>query len=172
VCISEFLLRAWGLLEGDVWYRWRWHIPLLRARGELALAEGRVDEAWSFAAQSLTMARQSDSRKHVARAQRLQGEILAARGQLDGAAEALRASVALAEAIKTPREVWLGQAALGRVLAQIGRDRDAETQLIDAAQTIEAIAGKLATLSLRRSFIGAERVLAVYHALGHRPPEP
>ena len=87
---EEFFRRAWDLLEEDVWYRWRWHIPLLRARGKLALAERRYDDAWLYAAQSLEMAKQSDSRKHVARAQRLQGDILAARGQLEAAASALR----------------------------------------------------------------------------------
>ena len=75
---EEFFRRAWALLEEDIFLRWRWHIPLLRARGELALAEGRLDEAWSFATQSLELATQTDSRKHVARAQRLQGDILAA----------------------------------------------------------------------------------------------
>ncbi len=64
---EELFRRAWALLDEDVWNRWRWHIPLLRARGELALAEGRHEEAWSYAVQSLEMAAQTDSRKHVAR---------------------------------------------------------------------------------------------------------
>jgi tetratricopeptide (TPR) repeat protein len=72
---EECFRRAWALLEEDVWFRWRWHIPLLRARGEFALAEGRHDEAWTLAAQSLDLATQTDSRKHVARALRLQGEV-------------------------------------------------------------------------------------------------
>jgi tetratricopeptide (TPR) repeat protein len=37
--------RAQALLEADVWMRWRWHIALLRACGELALAQGRPDAA-------------------------------------------------------------------------------------------------------------------------------
>jgi ATP/maltotriose-dependent transcriptional regulator MalT len=97
---EEYFRRAWALLEEDVWFRWRWHIPLLRARGELALAEGRLDEAWTFATQSLEMATQTDSRKHVARAQQLQGEILAANGRLDDAARAVEASVRLAESLR------------------------------------------------------------------------
>ena len=40
---EAFFRRAWALLEEDTWLRWRWHIPLLRARGELAMAEGRFD---------------------------------------------------------------------------------------------------------------------------------
>jgi class 3 adenylate cyclase/tetratricopeptide (TPR) repeat protein len=169
---DEFFRRAWTLLDADTWYRWRWHIPLLRARGELALVEGRSDEAWDYAARSLDIAAKCDAQKHVARAQRLQGEILAATGRFDDAARMLQASVALAAEIGTPREVWLGKAALGRVLARLGSDRDAEVQLVQAAETIEGIAGRLTMASLRRSFLGAEPVLEVYRALDRRPPAP
>ncbi len=167
---EEFFRRAWAFLEEDLYLRWRWHIPLLRARGELALVEGRQDEAWGFAMQSLEMATQTDSRKHVARAQLLQGDILAASGRLDEAARALAASVRLAESIQTPREVWLGKAALGKVLARLGREQDAEAHFIQAARTLEAIADKLQTPRLRRSFLAAEPVVNVYQTLGHRPP--
>ncbi len=167
---EEFFLLAWSLLDQDTWYRWRWHIPLLRARGELALAEGRPDEAWTYAEQSLQMATQSDSRKHVARAQRLQAEILAAKGRLEEAARVLGESVQMAEAIKTPREIWLSKAALGKVLARMGRDKQAEAQLSGAAQTIETILGNLQTPRLRHSFVTAEPVQEIYGTLGRRPP--
>ena len=150
--------------------RWRWHIPLLRARGELALAEGRLEEAWSFATQSLEMAIQTDSRKHVARAQRLQGDIMAASGRLDDGASTLEASVRLAERLQTPREVWLGKGALGKALVRLGREKEAEAYFIQATHTIEAIADKLQTPSLRRSFLAAEPVVDIYRTLGHRPP--
>jgi tetratricopeptide (TPR) repeat protein len=168
---DEFFRRAWALLEQDMWMRWRWHIPLLRARGELALAEGRYDEAWKYAEQSLEKATQSDSRKHIARARRLQGETLAAAGRLDESVPALDASVRLAEAIGTPREVWLGRAALGKVCAHLGRDEEAQAHFAEAARVIETMAGKLTTSGLRRSFLGAEPVLEIYRALGRRPPQ-
>jgi ATP/maltotriose-dependent transcriptional regulator MalT len=167
---EEFFRRAWTLLEEDIFLRWRWHIPLLRACGELALTQGHHDQAWTYASQSLELATQTDSRKHVARAQRLQGEVLAASGRLAEAAQTLATSVHLAEHIQTPREVWLGQAALGKVLAQLGRDKEAEAQLTQATQTIEAIAANLQTPRLRYSFLNAVPVLEVYEALGHRPP--
>src|SRR5262249_31142703 len=144
-----FFRRAWDLLEEDIFLRWRWHIPLLRARGELALAAGRLDEAWSFATQSLELATQTDSRKHVARAQRLQGDILAASGRLDDAGRALEAAVQLAEHIQTPREIWLGKAAFGKVLVQLGREKEAEAHFRQAIHTLEAIAAKLQTSRLR-----------------------
>jgi hypothetical protein len=116
------------------------------------------------------MATQTDSRKHVARAQRLQGEILAARGCFDEAVRVLEASIQLAEIIQTPREVWLGKAVLGKVLARLGRDQEAEVHFIQAAHTIEAIADKLQMPSLRRSFLAAEPVVDIYRTLGQRPP--
>jgi tetratricopeptide (TPR) repeat protein len=162
--------RAEALLEADTWLRWRWHIALLHAFGQLALAEGCHDAAWTYASQSLELATQTDSRKHIARAQRLQGDILAASGRLAEAAQALATSVHLAEHIQTSREAWMGKAALGKVLARLGRDKEAEARLIQATQTIEAIAANLQTPRLRHSFLNAAPVLEVYAALGHRPP--
>jgi class 3 adenylate cyclase/tetratricopeptide (TPR) repeat protein len=162
--------RAEALLEVDTWLRWRWHIALLYAFGELALTQGHHDQAWSYATQSLELATQTDSRKHMARAQRLQGDILAVSGRLAEAAQTLAASVRLAEQLQTPREVWLGKAALGKVLARLHRDKEAEAQLTQAIQTIEAIAANLHTPRLRHSFLNAAPVLKVYEALGHRPP--
>jgi tetratricopeptide (TPR) repeat protein len=162
--------RAEALLEADTWLRWRWHIALLHAFGELTLTQGHYDQAWSYAMQSLELATQTDSRKHVTRAQRLQGEALAASGRLAEAAQALAASVHLAEQLQTPREVWLGKAALGKVLARLGRDKEAEAQLTQATQTIEAIAANLHTPRLYHSFLSAAPVLDIYASLGHRPP--
>ena len=161
--------RATALLESDIWMRWRWHIPLLRGWGELALAQGEHEKAWTYATQSLALATQTDSRKHIARAQWLQGRVLAARGQLDQAVQTLAASVHLAEQLQTPREVWLGKAALGRALAALGRDQEAETVYGQALQIIDAIVATLWTPQMRRTFLSAAAVLEVYAALGYRP---
>jgi tetratricopeptide (TPR) repeat protein len=164
------LRRAEALLEADTWLRWRWQIALLHALGELALIQGRHDEAWTYATQSLALATQTDSRKHVARAQRLQGEILVARGRLVDAAQALVTAVHVAEQLQMPREVWLGQAALGKVLTRLGREQEAEAQLTQATHTIEVMATTLHTPRLRHSFLSAAPVLELYAVLGHRPP--
>ena len=145
-------------------------MALLRARGEPALTEARLDEAWRYATQSLELATQSDSRKHMVRAQLLQGDVLAASGHLDEAASTLDASIRLAELIGTPREVWMGKASLGKVLIRLNRDNEAEAQLAQAAQTIEIIARDLRTPRLRDCFLAAAPVVELYDTLGHRPP--
>jgi class 3 adenylate cyclase/tetratricopeptide (TPR) repeat protein len=170
---DKFFLRAWELLgDKDEFVRWRWHMVLLRARGELALARGRHDEAWKFTTASLELANKTVSRKHVARAQWLQGEILAASSRLDEAARTLDASATLAELIGTPREIWIARSALGRVLGKLGRDNEVEAQFVKAADAIEAVSSKLKTRALSRSLLSSETVCGVYKALGRQTPPP
>jgi tetratricopeptide (TPR) repeat protein len=167
---EEFFLRAWGLLEVDDVSRFRWYIPLLHARGALALARGRHDEAWQFGAESLELARKTYSRKHEARAQRLQGEILAASGRLKESAPILEASVVLAQGLKVRRDEWMGNLALGKLLTRLGKDKEAEVAFNTAAAAIESIAAALKTDVLVRSFLAAPPVLEPFKVLGRRPP--
>ena len=169
---EEYLQRAWDLLEEDTWYRWRWHIPLLRARGALALAERRFDDAWKFATESFEMASHHDSRKHIARARQLQGLVLAARGRLEEAAGALESSAALAQQIGTRPDVWMARCYLGQVLIKLGRDQEAEEQFMRALRTFEAIANNLHTPSLKKALLGSQHVAELYSALARRPPIP
>jgi len=166
---EQYLRSAWGLLEQDSWARWRWHIPLLRARAELALATGDLDKAWSFASQSLELAAQTDSRKHIAHAKLVLGQIADKQERLPEAEKLLRNAVTLADHIHAARELWLAGSALGSTLARMGRDRDAETYLTQAAQTIEAIASSVGDPKLRASFVRNDLVADVYRQLGHRP---
>jgi tetratricopeptide (TPR) repeat protein len=167
---EDYLQRAWNLLEEDTWYRWRWHIPLLRARGALALAEKRFDDAWNFAVESLEMATRSDSRKHIARARRLQGMVLAATGRHQEAASTLESSITLAAQIGTHPEVWIARYSLGQVLLKLGKDREAEEQFMSALQTLENIANKLHTPGFKKMLLASQPAAELYSALGRRPP--
>jgi tetratricopeptide (TPR) repeat protein len=167
---QDFFLRAWALLDGDDFVRWRWHIPLLHARGTLALARGLYDEAWKFATESLELARKTCARKHEVRALRLQGEILAANGRINEGLPLIQASVGLAEELQTRRDVWAGTLALGKTLIRLGKDDEAEVSFKTAAAAIEWIAAGLKTDSLIRSFLSAPPVLEVFQALGRRLP--
>jgi tetratricopeptide (TPR) repeat protein len=167
---EKLLLEAWELLERDEFTRWRWQIPLLHARGQLALARGRTDDAWKFATQSAELASTTVSRKHLARAQWLQGEILAADGRLEEAVRSFQQSADLARRIGTPREHWMAAAALGRALIRTGRDDDAQAQFELAAEQLDRIAKRLTAPKLRQAFVCAEPVLEIYRLLGRRPP--
>jgi len=167
---QESLLRAWELLDTGDFARWRWHIPLLHARGALALARGLHDEAWQFATESLELARKTYARKHEARALRLQGEILAANGRVNECVPLIQASVGLAEELQTRRDIWMGSLALGKTLIRLGKDNEAEASFKTAAATIESIAAALKTQSLIRGFLSAQPVLEVFQALGRHAP--
>ena len=167
---EAFFRRTWALLDEDIFLRWRWHIPLLRARGELALVMRQYDQAEHYATQSMDMAVQTAARKHVIRAQRLQGDILAARGHLTEAAQTLRTAIRHAKRLRTARELWQSYAALGKVLLRLGQDKVAESSFRQAIQTIEAIATDLQMPSLRRSLLHAAPILEVYALVGGRPP--
>jgi tetratricopeptide (TPR) repeat protein len=162
---QEFFLRAWSLLEIDDVARWRWYIPLLHARGALALARGRYDEAWQFVTESLELARTTYARKHEARAQRLQGEILAATGRLKQSAPILEASVMLAHDLKVRRDEWMGALALGKLLTRLGKDKEAEVAFNSAAATIESIAAALKTTQKHLKFPRARRTAGEARAL-------
>jgi len=106
---ESYFQLAEHLLEEDTWMRWPWHIVLLRGRGELALAEGRLDDAWSYAAQSLALTKRLDSRKHMARAQLLQGDTLLAHRQAEEASPILREALDLARRLNTPARYGWGK---------------------------------------------------------------
>jgi len=163
------LRRAEGLLDADSWGRWRWHIPLLRARAQLALAGGHLDEAVAHASQSLELAVQTDSRRDVAHAKVVLGEIAVAQDRLPEAEKLLRSAVALADHIHAARELWIAGGALGRTLGLMGQERAAETYLTQAAQTIESIATTVGDPALQAAFTRAAPVAEVYHCLGRRP---
>jgi tetratricopeptide (TPR) repeat protein len=80
---GRYFQRAEALLAEDAWMRWRGHIALLRAQGELALTQADAEKAWTCATQSLALATQTDSRKHIVRAQLLQGDVLAEYGKIE-----------------------------------------------------------------------------------------
>jgi tetratricopeptide (TPR) repeat protein len=165
---QEFFLRAWALLDRDDVLRWRWHIPLLHARGALALVRGRHDEAWRFANESLQLARKTYARKHEARALRLEGEILAAGGGINEAVGPIQASVSLAQELRMARDIWMGSLALGKALIRLGQDNAAESALKTSAETIETIATALRTDALIQSFRNAVPVQDVFQTLGQR----
>ena len=166
---EEFFLRAWGLLDADNVSRWRWHIPLLHARGALALTRSDYDTAWTFATESLMLARNTCARKHEVRALRLQGEVLAATERIPEALPLIQTSLGLAQSLGTRRDICIGAATLGKTLLRVGKEREAETTLNTSADTIESIAAGLQTESFIQSFLAAPPIREVFKLLGREP---
>ena len=161
---------AEALRDIDNWGRWTWEVSLWRSCGELALAEGRYDEASTWAGRSLEAATQCRQRKHVLRALMLQSHIMSAQGRLAEAAQQLTAALDQTRTLGMARESWMGRAALGHVFTRLGRDREAEAQLTAAADTIESIARTLVTPQLRQRFLAAEPVRDVFEKLKRTAP--
>jgi hypothetical protein len=149
--------------------RYRWHNPLLHARGALALVRGQHDEAWRFATESLELARQTHARKHEPRAQRLQGEILAATGRLNEALPVTQASITGARKLRTQRDIWMGTLTLGKTLVRLGEDKEAEAAFNASAEIIESIAAGLKDDSFIQSFLSAPPVREAFQILGRSP---
>jgi len=108
--------------------------------------------------------------RYVGRQSRAEGSFCPPPGDRTGAV--LTASIDQARVLGTARESWISRAALGQILTRLGQDREAEAQLIAAADTIESIATNLVTPHLRQSFLGASRVADVFQALGRGAPRP
>jgi len=167
----EYFEKAFGMLELDTWFRWRWEIPLMSALGELALLEGRTDEAARCVAKSLEIAERTDSRKHAVRGRRLQGAIAVASGAAEEGVRLMSDALDEADRIGACREQWLGSAELGKVLLSMGRDDEAERRLRAAADVIETIASRLTSPGLHASFLGARPVVEIHDLLGASLPQ-
>jgi tetratricopeptide (TPR) repeat protein len=165
---APLLARAGELLAGEPRGPWRARFPWLRVAAELALATGALEDAARDATAALDLATRSDARQQVAQAKLLLGEIAAAQERTDDALPLLRAALGLAEHLGATRELWRSAGTLGRLLAQLGRDRDAEAHLIQAAQTIEAIAVEVTDPALRGAFTRSAAVGDVYRRLRRR----
>jgi hypothetical protein len=59
---------------------------------------------------------------------------------------------------------------VARAERRLGRDGGAEANLLQGAETIEAIASKLTTVQLHRAFVTAEPIAKIFQALGRQAP--
>ncbi len=138
--------------------------PYFRANVQLGWAalhrhEGRLDEAWSTAHQSLDSARMASSTTVMIDAHRFLGELAAQRGEAVVAGEHFQAALDLAERARFPFETALTRMTRGRALPQ---DPRAQADLREACSFFEQI-GATPTLQI------AQRAL---HDLGSPVDEP
>jgi predicted ATPase len=130
-------------------------------RTEVALAEGRYDDALALAEERAAVATEHGS--VPARLVALEARCRAYLG-LGRLAEALAlADAALAEAcsIGARPRVWRIQAIRFTALTELGREDEAASAASDAAETIQAIAQTVDDVELRRGFLASPDVAAI-----------
>ena len=133
------------------WMRFRYSIRLYASLGELALAQGDLDQAQRHAQRCLELAGRTNARKNLVKGWRLAGEVATTAGRWDEAERALREARTMAEAIGNPTQLWRTYGALARFHAGRG-DKDAAR--LAAGHGVRVVDGVLIGLkdeTLRRS---------------------
>jgi hypothetical protein len=126
--------------RSDEW--WRQRVRLDWVQAEVAMLEGRVDDAAAGALRAVERAEQARAPRHVAK-----GLLIAGLAQVSGADEGeapvtLRRAATLAESLGTVPLVWPARALLGALLA--GSDPQESARSLAAARSaVLAVAGDL-----------------------------
>ena len=125
--------------QGDEW--WRQRVRLGWATAEVAMLEGRAEDAETHAAQAVQRAEDSRAPRHVAKGLLLLGLAQVSQGSAE-AAVTLRRSATFAESLGCLPLVWPSRALLGALVAE---DDPAESSksLAAARSAVLAIAGDL-----------------------------
>jgi tetratricopeptide (TPR) repeat protein len=121
---------------------WRQRVRLGWVQAEVALLEGRSDDAVASAATSVDQAEQAGAPRHVAKGLLFQGVSLVEAGRHDQAAVILRRAGLLAESLGTLPLLWPARAVLG---ALVGESDPQESQRCfrSARRTVELIGAEL-----------------------------
>ncbi len=129
-------------LVGDRADWWRQRVRLGWVRAEVALLQGRPDDAVGAAHAAVDLAEQSGAPRHVAKGLLFQGVAQLEAGNPDDAAALLRRAGLLAESLGTLPLQWPARAMLGALLAE---EAPAESQraLAAARRAVTAIADDL-----------------------------
>jgi DNA-binding NtrC family response regulator/tetratricopeptide (TPR) repeat protein len=136
----------------SAWMRFRYSIRLCSSLGELAFAEGRLDEARGHAERCLELAARTNARKNLVKGWRLIGEIQSAARRWPEAERAFREARTIATAIANPTQLWRTHAALARFHADQG-DRDAALlAAAEASRAVDAILAQVPNEALRATF--------------------
>jgi len=137
----DHLAAASALTDGHAQW-WRQRVRGGWVQAEVALLEGRPEEAVAAAAASVDQAEQAGAPRHVAKGLLFQGVAQVEAGRLDEAAAILRRAGLLAESLGTLPLLWPARAVLG---ALVGERDEQESQrcLRSARRAVELMAADL-----------------------------
>ena len=127
---------------------------VMLAQAELPLRYGRPDEALANARRLLAEAPQF--RVLAADAASIEGIALAALGKVEEAETTLRRAKAVTVQLGTDPSRWRACLALGDLFLQIDRPDEADAEFAEALALLEAMAGTLSDVHLRRAFEDSE----------------
>ena len=142
--------------QGDEW--WRQRVRLGWATAEVAMLEGRAEDAEAHAAAAVQRAEDSRAPRHVAKGLLLQGLAQVSQGSPE-AAGTLRRSATFAESLGCLPLVWPSRALLGALVAE---DDPAESSksLAAARSAVLTIAGDLPP-GVRAEWLGRPDIAAL-----------
>lgn len=142
--------------QGDEW--WRQRVRLGWARAEVAMLEGRAEDAEQHAAEAVQRAENSRAPRHVAKGLLLLGLSQVSQGS-DEAAVSLRRSATFAESLGCLPLVWPSRALLGALIAEQDAAESAKS-LAAARSAVLAIAGDLPP-GVRAEWLGRPDITAL-----------
>jgi hypothetical protein len=149
-------------LCGDRADWWRQRVRLGWVRAEVALLEGRPEDAFTAAHEAVDLAEHSGAPRHVTKGLLFQGVAQVEAGHLAEAAALLRRAGLLAESLGTLPLQWPARAVLGALLAEENPD-ESERALVAARRAVTAIADDLPE-PLRADWLGRADVEALLQA--------
>ena len=155
---TDRLAEAAALADGRPEW-WRQRVRLDWVRAEVALLEGRPEEAVGLAHSAVELAEHSGAPRHVAKGLLFQGVAQVEAGRPDEAAGTLRRAALLAENLGTVPLLWPVRAMLAALLAE-SAPAESERSLQAARRAVEAVAAELPD-DLRAGWVGRADVAAV-----------
>jgi DNA-binding SARP family transcriptional activator len=162
---NVYLNDGLALSVNEPFMRWRYSTRLVIMQGRLALIAGDLTAAWDATEQSLELARNTKSRKNIARACLLRSQVLLAQGMIDGARAAVRHALAVAQQLQAVGMIWNCHLALAELEQAAHQDQEAQIHYCAARVIIERIASRLTDPALRERFLDA---VPVRKLLGQR----
>jgi tetratricopeptide (TPR) repeat protein len=168
---SEAGLRALNdvepLTDRDPWNRWRFFdIRFHAAATELWLARKKFDLAYQHATELLGNASQHNVPKYICIAHKLLGQLHLGAGEYERAAFELRTALNHVRKHPAPLVRWKVDALLARALGRLGDLAGMQTALRSSAETINTIASHIEDATLKRTFLDARPVQAVFVSSG------
>ena len=155
---AERLQAAADLAEGRPEW-WRQRVRLDWVRAEVALLEGRAEDAVAAAHAAVELAEHSGAPRHVAKGLLFQGVAQVEAGRVGEATATLRRAAILAESLGTVPLQWPVRAMLAALLAE-DAPAESERSLAVARRAVQAVADDLPE-DLRAGWVGRADVAAI-----------